>query len=131
MKIETTKEYLSRVEEAYEAIKDKKEYKRTIEILEWDKDLDEDLIGDLEETEMDLASDLHNADSIYPMHPIIAALVIDIYEDCIERGNKDAMCNLGSLYYTGRAGEQDYQRAAIYYEMADKAGNRQATENLG
>ena len=33
--------------------------------------------------------------------------------------------------YTGCAGEQGYKKAAHYYDMADKEGDRQATENLG
>ncbi len=78
-----------------------------------------------------LASDLHETDATLPMHPLVARLVVNIYEDAIEEGNEDILCNLGSLYYTGRAGEQDYEKAAYFYDLADKVGNRQATENLG
>ena len=38
--------------------------------------------------------------------------MIDIYEDGIENESADAMCDLGSLYYTGRAGEKNYEKAA-------------------
>ena len=61
----------------------------------------------------------------------MAKLITDIYLNLIEDGDAEAMNDLGALYYTGRAGEQDYEKAAYYYDMADKAGNRQATENLG
>lgn len=86
---------------------------------------------EFDEVKDHIAMELHEADGTRPMHPDVAALLIDIYEDGIAEGNADAMCDLGSLYYTGRAGEQNYEKAAYYYDMADKAGNRQATENLG
>lgn len=85
----------------------------------------------LNDAEDELARVLHEADGAYPMHKAVAKLLIDIYEDGIENNNADAMCSLGALYYTGRAREQNYDKAAYYYDMADKAGNRQATENMG
>ena len=51
--------------------------------------------------------------------------------DEIENDNPDAMLNLGSLYYTGRMGEQNYAEAVKYYKMAHEHGNLIASENLG
>ena len=51
--------------------------------------------------------------------------------DEINENNHDASCDLGALYYTGRIGEQNYEKAVYYYEKSAKLGNRQAIENLG
>ena len=83
------------------------------------------------EVGMFIANDLHDTDATLPMHPSVAELVTTIYKAAIEAENFDAACDLGSLYYTGRAGEQSYEKAAHYYGIADKNGNKQATENLG
>ncbi len=91
----------------------------------------DEIIYGVEEIKLSIAQRLHDTDASLPMHSAVAKLVVDLYKDCIEEGNSDAMCNLGALYYTGRAGTQDYNKAAYYYDMADKKGNRQATENLG
>ena len=129
MKIKTTKELADRVEKAIDAVAVDERYVESLEILKAvPAIIDDDILGELKEK---LAGQLHDADGVYPMHPEVAALVMDIYRDGIENENADAMCDLGALYYTGRAGEQDYEKAAYYYDMADKAGNRQATENLG
>ena len=61
----------------------------------------------------------------------IANLLIEIYEDEVKEKNHNAICDYGSLYYTGRIGEQNYEKAVYYYDMAAKLGNRQAQENLG
>jgi TPR repeat protein len=74
---------------------------------------------------------IYNCDKKEVLPEPVAALLIDIYNDEIEVGNHDAMCDLGFLYYTGRIGEQNYEKAFYYYEMSAKLGNRQAQENLG
>ena len=51
--------------------------------------------------------------------------------DEIANDNPDAMLDLGSLYYTGRIGEQNYAEAVRYYKMADACGSLVASENLG
>ena len=79
----------------------------------------------------DLAVELHDADGAEVLPKDVADLLIEIYLEEIENENADAMTNLGSLYYTGRCGEQNYEKAVKYYTMADKHGERQATENLG
>lgn len=70
----------------------------------------EELIYNAEEIKLTIAEELHNTDAAFPMHPAVAKLVVSLYEDIIEEGNNIAMCNLGALYYTGRAGEQDYKK---------------------
>lgn len=79
----------------------------------------------------DFAVELHEADGAEVLPREVADLLIEIYLEEIEKENAGAMTNLGSLYYTGRCGEQNYEKAVKYYTMADKRGERQATENLG
>ncbi len=99
-------------------------------IAHWIKFNEEDF-ADYLDVGMKIANDLHETDATLPMHPAVADFVTTIYNAAIEAGNYDAACDLGALYYTGRSGEQNYEKAAHYYEIADKNGNRQATENLG
>ncbi len=129
MRIKDEAALAERLERVIEAVEKDEQYKESLVIL---KDVMEEIdYYDFDEVRENLTMELHEADGAYPMHPEVAKLLIDIYEDGIEKGNADAMCDLGSLYYTGRAEEQSYEKAAHYYDMADKAGNRQATENLG
>ena len=79
-----------------------------------------------------LVDNLHGSDPTKEIEENVRDLLIEFYNDLIENDNNaDAMCDLGSLYYTGRCGEQSYEKAVFYYEMAAKNGNRQAQENLG
>ena len=78
-----------------------------------------------------IACELHSSDETEVMPKCIADFVIEVYLEEIENENPHAMTNLGSLYYTGRCGTQDYAQAVKYYTMADEHGERQATENLG
>lgn len=48
----------------------------------------------------------------------------------LDKGNPIAMNNLGSMYYMGKNGEPDYEKAKYYYELSHKAGYRLATTNL-
>lgn len=79
----------------------------------------------------DIASRLHDADGAQVLPKDVTKLLTDIYLEEISKENAGAMTDLGSLYYTGRCGEQNYEKAVYYYTMADKLGERQATENLG
>ncbi len=79
----------------------------------------------------ELACMLHDTDGAKPMHPLIAQFCLEVYFDEYALGNEEAACNLGSLYYTGRAGEQNYKKAVEYYTFAADNGSRQAQENLG
>ena len=74
---------------------------------------------------------LQDSDKAETMPQEVAELLKEIYLEETEQGNAAAMTNLGSLYYTGRGGEQSYEKAVFYYTMADRHGERQATENLG
>ncbi|MCR4600399.1 MAG: sel1 repeat family protein [Clostridia bacterium] len=129
MRIENGDVLQKRIDEVIEAIGDDERYPECLDVLDGLRD--ELQYHGFEDVKERLCYGLHDADGAYPMHPEVARLLIDIYEDGIENESGDAMCNLGSLYYTGRAGEQNYEKAAHYYHMADLAGNRQATENLG
>ena len=75
--------------------------------------------------------DVMCCDETLPMHTLFASFVEEVFIDEINKGNDGAMCNLGSLYYTGRIGTQDFEKGLYYYEMSARLGNRQAQENLG
>ena len=124
-------ELLKRVTKTLKSLADADEYDQSREILAGFLNGDDKDFFFLEDAEMQLVVALMDADGKHPIHKAVTALLLEILVDCIERGNASAMCDMGALYYTGRAGEQDYKQAAYYYEMADRAGNRQATENLG
>ena len=127
--IENKETLEQRLTKAVEAVSGDDRYTESLDALIAVKD-DMDIF-DLDESKENLSADLYEADGAYPMHPEVAKLLIDIYKDGIEKESAAAMCDLGALYYTGRAGEQDYEKAAYYYDMADRAGDRQAAENLG
>ena len=78
-----------------------------------------------------IAGELHEADNTKQLPKCVADFMIAAYEEEIEGGNAGAACDLGSLYYTGRAGEQNYTKALQYYTISAKGGCRQAQENLG
>lgn len=106
---------------------DKERYPESHETIEYSTDEE----GNIYTTPFELACDLHNCDQAEVMPCCIADLIIEVYLNEIRAGNAEAMTNLGSLYYTGRCGEQSYEKAIKYYIMADEHGERQATENLG
>ena len=91
-------------------------------------DLDEKMVY---EDAMDIAMELHNADATMPIPPYVLEFLMKVYEEELELKNPDAALNLGSLYYTGRAGQQDFSKALEYYTIASDWGSRQAQENLG
>lgn len=78
-----------------------------------------------------IAQDLHEADAAKQLPKCVADFIMKVYEDELAEGNADAACNIGSLYYTGRGGEQSYSKAVKYYTIAADGGCRQAQENLG
>lgn len=65
------------------------------------------------------------------MPECVSKFLLKVYDEEIANGNADAACDIGSLYYTGRAGEQNYVKALEYYTIAADGGCRQAQENLG
>lgn len=78
-----------------------------------------------------IAEELHEADATKPLPKCVAEFLLKVYEDDFANGNADAACDIGSLYYTGRCGEQNYAKALKYYTIAADGGSRQAQENLG
>lgn len=79
----------------------------------------------------EIARELFDADCTKLLPPTVAELLIEINLEEIEKENFYSMTDLGSLYYTGRCGEQNYEKAVKYYTMAAKYGEQQAIENLG
>ena len=79
----------------------------------------------------DLACMLQKFDRDKDLPREIFDLIVSEYKLEIEKGNDEAMLNLGALYYIGHGCEQDFTKAVYYYKMASKFGNRQAQENLG
>lgn len=78
-----------------------------------------------------IATELHEADNTKQMPKCVVDFVMAAYEEELAEGNADAACDIGSLYYTGRCGEQSYTKALEYYTISAKGGCRQAQENLG
>lgn len=78
-----------------------------------------------------IAGELHEADATKQLPKCVAEFLLKVYEEEMAEGNADAACNIGSLYYTGRAGEQNYAKALKYYTIAADGGCHQAQENLG
>lgn len=78
-----------------------------------------------------IAEELYKADATKLFPKCVAEFLLKVYEEEIAKGNADAACCIGALYYTGRAGEQNYAKSLYYYTIAADGGCRQAQENLG
>lgn len=78
-----------------------------------------------------IAQEMSEADATKQLPKLAAKFIRTAYEEELANGNADAACDIGSLYYTGRAGEQNYAKALEYYTIAADGGCRQAQENLG
>ncbi len=118
---------LIKLKEIYEIISED-EYLETKEVIL------ENVCGDfdyLAEDVFEVAVSFMRADESKQMHPLIADFVKEVFEDEIKDNNASAACDLGSLYYTGRIGKQDFKKAVELYTIAANGGDRQATENLG
>ena len=79
----------------------------------------------------ELASAIVQRDRTVDMPKKLFDFVVGLYLEAIDKGNVDAMNDLGALYYDGRGCEQDFTKAVRYYHMAAQNGSRQAQENLG
>lgn len=77
------------------------------------------------------ATVLAYGDCSKPVPEAAREYVVNVFLDEIELDNIDAILNLGALYYSGRIGEQNYELAVKYYQMAYEHGNIIAAENLG
>ena len=83
-------------------------------------------------TAMEIASTLMLCDKPKSFPWYLVVYIQELYEAEIEKGNADAMNDLGSCYYSGDRGfEQDFGKAVHYYTMAADNGSWQARENLG
>lgn len=108
---------------------DKEEYPETVRYIECN--ISEDEAEEVFDDAFEIACNLHESDETKILPKCVAELLVDVYSEEIANENPVAMTNLGALYYTGRGGEQNYEKAVVYYTMADKYGEIQATENLG
>lgn len=66
-----------------------------------------------------------------PMPKTVRDLVEGILLEGIDDNCAVSATNLGALYYSGMIGEQSYEKARKYYEIAAENGEEQAIENLG
>ena len=64
-------------------------------------------------------------------NPYVMEKVFECYKLCVAENNPIAALNLGSMYYNGTFVQRDYKKAAALYEIAAKAGERQALTSLG
>lgn len=117
------------LKEKVQAIIEKIDEETYPEIHDYLTELLEDSV--YEDTAYEVSAVIYNCDKKEVLPKEVADLLIAIYEDELKENNHDAICDYGSLYYTGRIGEQNYEKAVYYYTMAAKIGNRQAQENLG
>ena len=128
MRIKTKQDLLVIICKALTLLSEDERYPESLESLKYaEKEIEK---YDLKIIKKRLSDRLHDDDRIHPIHPEVAELLMNIYLDGIEEGDSDYMCKLGSLYYTGRAGEQDYKKAAEYYYMAEKVKNDRTIEKV-
>ena len=102
------------------------EYPQTIAIVS--SALDE---GPDTGTVFDVAYAIHMADMDKPMPECVKSFLMTVYQIGIDEGMVLCMNNMGSLYYTDRAGMKDYKKARAYYEMAADKGYSVAATNVG
>lgn len=107
---------------------DQEEYPETIEVVEGSVFPDGDLLLD---EPYEIARGLMEADSTKEMPHEVGDYLAETLLGEISDNNPDAATDLGSLYYTGRIGVQDYTAAIRYYTIAAEQGEPQAQENLG
>ena len=93
------------------------------------------VLDDEYEDEFDLyriAGELVQADKPRVLPQFMIDFISELYLECIEHGDENAMNDLGAQYYDGSRGfEQSFEKAVYYYNMAAEHGSRQAQENLG
>ena len=79
----------------------------------------------------EISNQLMDCDVSEELASSVADFIIPTYEAAAEAGDMALMLRLGSLYYTGRAGEQSYEKAFKWYKKAYDMGFPDAAENLG
>ncbi|MCR5591584.1 MAG: sel1 repeat family protein [Lachnospiraceae bacterium] len=82
-------------------------------------------------TVFDVAYRLHLCDADKSMPDSVTEFLKTVYQIGIDEGLVLSMNNMGSLYYTDRAGMKDYRKAMKYYTMAADTGFPLAAANLG
>lgn len=70
-------------------------------------------------------------DQSSPVEPEMARLAIQYYTASIEKGNTDAMLDLGAMYLQGRGIERDRDKALAWYEKAAALGGNRACRCIG
>ncbi len=80
---------------------------------------------------MDFALLFQEADTNLPMPAVVGDFLIDVYQEEVENGSAEAANNLGALYYSGRGGVTDYNKALELYALAAARGDVAASDNLG
>lgn len=121
--------YVEMAETIHETL-DKKRYPETDKNFNEFFEVLDDLV-DLEEGLYQLAYLLHNSDETEVLPNNLGQFIMDLYEELDKSGDSNGALNIGSLYYTGRAGVQDYLKAEEYYLKAAAQNNPIALENLG
>ena len=83
-------------------------------------------------SDLNIADMLHTACMTESIPKDLAGLIIKYYLKAArdEKTRAVAYNNLGALYYSGRTGSRDYQKAAEYYEKSAHEGYAVANENL-
>lgn len=83
------------------------------------------------ESPMQLAKRLFQADATLPMQPDTVEFLKLLYEDQIKQNNIDAMTGLGQFFLSRRTHLRNYAKAKEYFEMAYKNGDLLSSEYLG
>jgi len=115
----------------HEALELNGNYPESLDVIEANVVFHGESEGFITDSPLSIARQLHDTDGAFPMHPLVAQYCLETYFDAYSEGDADAACDIGSLYYTGRAGEQSYEKAVEYYTFAAEHGCRTAQENLG
>ncbi len=121
---ETLKERLQRIVRNTSA----EESPQICSLLRWEIERDFEV---LRGSALEYVYNFERLDPAKPFAPLVAEFIDEVLTEEMENGNADAACDLGSFYYTGRIGEQNFAMAVELYQRAAKMGSRQANENLG
>ncbi len=81
--------------------------------------------------DFDVACALEQCDKTTTLHPSVASFIEEVLLNKIESQSFESANLLGVLYYSGRIGEQNYEKAVKYYSLAAQWGSAVASENLG
>lgn len=107
---------------------------------DWEGDALSDIVDNLEENLNEnydyddvvyAVESLIAADKTHPLPKALRVLVEYVYGIAVKRCDASRINDYGSLYYDGRLGEQDFNKAAYFYRKAAKLGDSNAVVNLG